>query len=453
MEKGARLLLPRKALASAATLILVVVVTQDLTATAFLLPRTKHRTVAGVPTIGRRNTGLVGSSHYPGNLFVTQFFSTKPVMAKMTEREDDEALPSGSANTPDWQQERLLKDRVCLVTGASRGIGRGIAVELGRLGATVYITGTTTTTRIESSGAATEKADPETIEATARLVTEAGGVGIPVVCDHSNDGDAARLVARIDSEQGGRLDLLVNNAFRIPPGGARSLQGKFWEQGAEVWDSLHQVGLRSHYVTSCLAMPLLLKSRDALRAPEFAAVGGGGAGMVRPLIVMISSFGGVSYTFNVAYGVGKAGVDRLAKDMAVELTPENIAVVSLWPGVVLTERTERAVQSGEWDTYVGLPLDQAETPAFTGRAVVALALDPDNLRKTQSGPHVVAELAEEYGFTDINGRTPPSIRSLRFLLPSYAFTDEWRQKIPPHLIPNWKLPFWVMAQGAPPQQQ
>ena len=108
-----------------------------------------------------------------------------------------------------------------------------------------------------------------------------------------------------------------------------------------------------------------------------------------------------------------------------------------------------SVASGDWDMYVGVPLDNAESPQFSGRAVVALATDETNMKR--SGTYqVVAELASEYGFTDVNGLTPPSIRSLRFLLPSYAFDKATRAKVPASLIPDWKLPFWVMAQGRPP---
>jgi dehydrogenase/reductase SDR family member 1 len=347
-----------------------------------------------------------------------------------------------------------LKGCVCLVTGASRGIGKGIALELGRAGATVYVTGTSTTSsqtnRATSYATSELVGGPGTIEETAQQVTEAGGHGIPVYCNHAVDDDVKQLFQQIQ-QQHGRLDLLVNNAFRVP-GGPETLYGKFWEQGSEVWDCLHTVGLRSHYVASCYAVPLLLESRKywtSLRQENPSVAPGG---LPRPLIVMISSFGGLSYAFNVAYGVAKAGVDRLAKDMAVELHSEGICVVSLWPGVVATERTDVAVQSGDWDKYVGLPLDHCESPEFTGRAVKALALDPHNLKKSGSY-QVVAELAEEYRFTDTNGRRPPSIRSLRFLLPTYAMSAEMRAKVPAALIPDWKLPFWVMSQGAPPPPQ
>jgi len=198
-------------------------------------------------------------------------------------------------------------------------------------------------------------------------------------------------------------------------------------------------------VASCYAVPLMKKNTNS--------PGGMTRGqMKRPMIAMISSFGGITYTFNVAYGVGKAAVDRLAKDMAVELKEEDIMVTSFYPGVVLTERTLRAVESGDWDKQVGIPLDNAETPAYTGRAVIAVATDQADDAMSKSGTfQVVAELSKEYGFTDENGRQPPSIRSLKFLLPAYGFDEETRKKVPDWIIPDWKLPFFIMANGEPPK--
>lgn len=340
----------------------------------------------------------------------------------------DSVLNEGSTVN---DNELKLNGCVCLVTGASRGIGKGIALELGKQGAVVYVTGTTSNTFNNA-----DSKSPGTIEETADEINRSGGVGVAVCCDHANDDDVQKLMDQIDSEQG-RLDILVNNAFRIPRGGVDALFSKFWEQSPDVWDTIHTVGLRSHFVATCKAMPLLFKARRERRLP-------------RPFIAMISSFGGLTYTFNVAYGVGKAAVDRLAKDMAVDLDGQDICVVSFWPGVVLTERTELMVKSGEWEQKVKIPLDNAESPAFTGKAIAAIATDPDNMLKTGTY-QVVAEIAEEYGFTEDDGRQPPSIRSLRFLLPSYAFDEKLRSKIPASVIPNWKLPFFMMAQGRPPK--
>lgn len=314
--------------------------------------------------------------------------------------------------------EPSLSGVVCLVTGASRGIGKGIAVELGNAGATVYLTGTT----------------GKDLQATANEFKN--GVGIPIVCNHEKDADVEAVMETIEREHG-KLDILVNNAFRLPDTGVAQLQRPFWEQPASIaWDPIHTVGLRSHYQATVSAMPLLRKSTE------------------HPLIAMISSFGGLTYSFNVAYGVGKAGLDRMVKDMSIEFSTHDMdmTVVSLWPGVVNTERTIESVENGDWEKYVGLPLDMAESPQFTGKAVLALFNDPENHQKSGSY-QVVAELAEEYDFVDINGLRPPSIRSLKFLLPTYGMDERTRERVGTNWIPDLKLPFWLMAQGKPPQQQ
>lgn len=344
------------------------------------------------------------------------------------------------------KSEKSLRDCICLVTGASRGIGKGIAIELGKEGAIVYVTGTSS-----SNPANTENAQfitmegesgPGTIEQTASEVTVAGGQGIAVFCNHGIDEDVKKLMELIDKTHG-RLDILINNCFRMPKDSVKDLNKKFWELPLETWDCLHQVGLRSHYVASFYATPLLMEAAKNPNKPP---------GLARPLIGMISSFGGLTYTFNLPYGVGKAGVDRMVKDMATEFSfaDEDICAVSFWPGVVLTERTVIAVENGEWDKYVGIPLENAESPGLTGKAIVAVASDRNNKKKSGTS-QVVAELAQEYGFTENDGRIPPSIRSLRFLLPSYAMDEKTRERVPTWLIPDIKLPFWIMAQGQPPR--
>ena len=255
-----------------------------------------------------------------------------------------------------------------MVTGATRGLGKGIALALADSGWTVVLTGRTETGELS-------------LETTARGVGERGGVAVPVRCDHADDGSVAALFERVEGELG-RLDLLVNNVFAIPRGNFWT--EPFWKLPLDLWDQMHRVGLRSHYVASWHAAPMLI------------AAG-------RGLIVNISSFAGGSYQLNVAYGVGKAAVDRLARDMAEELRPHGVAAVSLWPGIV---RTEYILEHRE---ALPFSLDVSESPEFTGRAVSALASDPEVMGR--SGRRlVVAELAEEYGFTDVDGQRPPSLR-------------------------------------------
>ena len=264
-----------------------------------------------------------------------------------------------------------LDGRVAIVTGASRGIGKGCALELGAAGATVYLTGRTLT-----EGAAPL---PGTIGATADEISAAGGTAIAVACDHRDDAQVEALFARVASEQG-RLDVLVNNAFLIP----RELtSGKpFWEVPISNWDDMIGVGTRSAYVASRFAAQQMTQHER------------GG------LIANISSSGAAEYAWHVAYGVGKAALDRLTADTAVELRPHRVAVVSLWPGLVLTERTESVR-----NTIGGLDFDGAESQRFTGRAVTALAGDPDVLRRSGRA-FSSRELADDYGFTDVDGSLP-----------------------------------------------
>jgi dehydrogenase/reductase SDR family protein 1 len=263
-----------------------------------------------------------------------------------------------------------LKGKVVVVTGASRGVGRGIGVALGAEGATVYLSGRTMDAAGEGLGGS--------LRQTVEEIDARGGRGVPVRCDHGIDKDVQALFARVESEQG-RCHILVNNVFAIPSG--EMFGTAFWKQPIGFWDTMHRVGLRSHYVASVYAAPLLLKSQG--------------------LIANISSFGGASYQVNVAYGVGKAGVDRLARDMARDLEPHGVCSVALYPGVVRTER----VLGGELP-YI---TEVSESPEFTGRAITALFTDPKRMDKT-GRVHVVAELAEEYGFDDVDGTRPPSLR-------------------------------------------
>lgn len=271
---------------------------------------------------------------------------------------------------------QTLKEQIALVTGASRGIGKGIAQALGAAGATVYVTG-----RTEHKSDATVPL-PGTIHETAELVTQAGGTGIAIRCDHQDD-DQVRAVFEQIMDTHGRLDLLVNNAWEGYQAKQRSKKSgfhtSFWKLPPTFWDTMFTVGVRSHYVASVYGAAIMVQQQ-------------------RGLIVQISAAARNKYSENVAYGVSKAAVNRLTMDMAHELKPHQVAVIALCPDIVATEmimmrRKDQALE--KW----------MESPLFVGRAVVALATDPQVMQKTGSVLRTRA-LAQEYGFTDVGGHQP-----------------------------------------------
>ena len=256
---------------------------------------------------------------------------------------------------------------VAVVTGASRGAGRGIAHALGAAGWRVYLTGRT-----------------EALTAAAREVTAAGGEGVAVRTDHADDASVAELFARV-SDDNDHLDLLVNNAAAISD--ALTTPAPFWEKPLELADVL-DVGLRSAYVASWCAAPLLLRAEHGL-------------------IAFTSSPGSVCYMHGPAYGAQKAGVDKMVADMAVDFAGTGVSTVSIWMGILLTERLRRSFGDNA-EALAGFA-EHAETPEFTGRLIDALYRDPDVA--TLNGHTVIAaELAERYGLTDEAGRRPPSHR-------------------------------------------
>lgn len=317
-----------------------------------------------------------------------------------------------------------LDGKIALVTGATRGLGKGIAIGLGEAGAVVYITGRTLTAAADSIGS---------LEATAAAVTQAGGTAIVVQVDHGDDDQVKALFDRIQTEQKGQLDLLVNNAYAGVPALKAAYGKPFWEaEPANFWDACNAVGLRSHYLSSVYAARLMVPRRQGL-------------------ICTLSSWGGLSYIFGVPYGVGKAACDRMAADMAVELKPHQVTSLSIWPGIVGTElMTQFAAEMGLGDGQpAGAGADTAapdhynwETPLLTGRVIAALASDRHLLRHTGQ-VQIVAELAKEFGAVDVEGNRPASLRSLRFVLP-YAVPG-----LRPYaeLVPDLELPWPFLLLG------
>lgn len=269
-----------------------------------------------------------------------------------------------------------------MVTGASRGIGKGIAIELGVAGATVYITGRTVTPQPGLIGTLAD-----TIEEIGRL----GGKAIALQCDHADDAAVKAAFERVAKEHG-RLDLLVNNATAMDDY-HDSIGKPFWLLSPSVWDSTMNVGLRSHFIASQMAAPMMVAQ---------------GRGM----IVNVSSIGSQEYLLSVPYGACKAALHKLTHDTAIELVPHNVVVTSIWPGLVVTEPI-LAVAEPQPDGRMmlrGVDLRVAETPRFSGRAVVAIATDPEPMRFAGQAL-ICAQLAHEYGFTDLDGNQPPVVRT------------------------------------------
>lgn len=261
-----------------------------------------------------------------------------------------------------------MSPRVALVTGASRGVGQGVASALAAAGWIVYATGRSA----------------DRLQATVDAGAGAPGEVRPVECDHGDDEQIAAVVTRVASETG-RLDLLVNNVWTNPKG-FMGFSGKFWERPATDWDALMGIGLRAHYVASCEAAKLMV--------PQ-------GSG----LMVNISSFGSRAPFHTVLYGMSKTALDKMASDMAHDLTDTGVSTLSLWLGLI---RTDLILSLG-MDDFNGFPLGRAEDPTFVGRVVDALSSDPG--LATMSGSTVItAEYGREHGIVNDDGRAPLSHR-------------------------------------------
>jgi NAD(P)-dependent dehydrogenase (short-subunit alcohol dehydrogenase family) len=275
-----------------------------------------------------------------------------------------------------------LKGKVAVVTGASRGIGKGIALALGAEGATVYVTGRTIADGSHEL--------PGTVIGTADDIDRRGGVGIAVQVDHADDEQVAALFDRVQRNHG-RIDVLVNNAFALPED--LTDPGSFWEKPLSHWEMV-DVGVRSNYVAARYAAKSMVAQRSGL-------------------IVAVSGYAAVTYTYGVVFGMCKSAVDRMARDMAIELEPYDVASVSLWQGLTFTERAERNLRlNPEMTKQTVTDPTVGCSPEFPGRVIAALACDRDVMRLS-GGTFITAELAREYGVTDIDGGHIPSLRAER----------------------------------------
>lgn len=282
----------------------------------------------------------------------------------------------------------VLDGVVALVTGASQGIGQGIAVELGAQGAAVWVTAR----------------NADGLDDTVTMVREVGGRAIAVPCDQGDDDQVVAVFERLRREAGG-LDLLVNNAS---PDFTAMVGRPFWELPFSDISACLDIGPRSNFVASSLAARMMLERG-------------------RGLIVNISSHGSEDFLLATPYGAGKAAIEKITHDTALELRAHDVAVVGVWPGLVLTERilafaTERPDGSRE---LAGLDLAIGESPRFPGRAIAALASDPDRMARTGQS-YFTARLAREYGFTDVDGTMPPEVRLLVDHLGDGNVPDYWQ---------------------------
>ncbi|MCY0919484.1 SDR family oxidoreductase [Streptomyces sp. H27-G5] len=285
--------------------------------------------------------------------------------------------------------EQTLRGKVALVAGGTRGAGRGIAVQLGARGATVYVSGRSTT------GKRSEYDRPETIEETAALVTAAGGHGIAVVADHLVPEQVEALVRRIDSEQG-RLDVLVNDIW----GGELLFEWEstVWEHDLDKGLRLMRLAVDTHAITSHHALPLLLR---------------GPGGLVVEMTDGTAEYNASRYRVSFFYDIAKSAVLRMAFALGHELGPRGATAVALTPGWLRSEMMLEhfGVTEANWrDALEKVPhFGISETPAYVGRAVAALAADPEvsrwNGQSLSSG-----QLARVYGFTDLDGSRPDAWR-------------------------------------------
>jgi dehydrogenase/reductase SDR family member 1 len=288
-----------------------------------------------------------------------------------------------------------LEGRVALVTGASKNIGKGMALQVAAEGAVTYVTARTLDDAPGQLGS---------LRQTVAEIEAAGGTGIPVACDHTDDAQVEAVFDRIQRDHG-QLDLLVNVAS---PDFSEMVGVPFWEIPFWQISACLDVGPRSNFVTTALAARLMMPRRSGV-------------------VINISSHGSQAYLLSVPYGVGKGAIDKLTRDTAMELRAHDVAVVSLWPGLVLTEgllsRAEVAADGTR--TLHGLDIGFGETPKFNGKAVVALAADPAIMERS-GGSFWSSRLAREYGFAEDDGHLPPEIDGIQTLMSADEIPPFWR---------------------------
>lgn len=268
-----------------------------------------------------------------------------------------------------------LNKKVALVTGGTRGIGKGTAISLAKAGAVVYFTGRT---EKEFQGAVKLSGS---LEATEQEIKRVGGIGYGIKCDHEDDAQTKMVIDKIISNEG-KIDILVNNVWGgyeyFNDGTEFWNEKEFFEAPPKRFDKMFNAGVRAHYITSCLTIPFMIKQ-------------GGG------LITNISFWAAERKDMGVPYGMAKAATNKLTETMAYELEKHGISVVTIYPGLV---RTESVMKSQDY-----FDMSNSESTEFTGLAISALATDPNVIKKTGTR-QIAAQIALDYGYTDIDGKQP-----------------------------------------------
>lgn len=279
---------------------------------------------------------------------------------------------------------RPLVGKIALVTGATRGIGKGISLQLAQNGAKVYITGRTMKNKDNLPGS---------LEATVEEIQARGGVAIPCQVDHEKPEQVKELFDRINKDEKGQLDVLVNNAYKGVQAIFQGMRQKFYQADTSDWDTINNVGLRNHYFCTAYASRIMVPRKKGL-------------------IVNISSPGGQMYLFNVPYGIGKVGVDRMAVDCGIELRQHNVSCLSLMLGAVRTEQMMDAnVKAAQNDAFRKM-FEDGETVEFGGKIITHMATNSkimSHSAKIVSG----ADYATSHGITDIDGKLMPSNRAFK----------------------------------------
>lgn len=290
-----------------------------------------------------------------------------------------------------------LVNKVALVTGATRGIGKGIALQLGQNGAKVYITGRTLKSNKNSCS----------LEDTMNEINRRGGHCVPIQCDHENDKEVENLFKKIEQDENGQLDILVNSAFKGANAIFDNTELKFWETDpVKTWDDINNVGLRNNYFCTVYAARMMVPRKKGL-------------------IINITSLGGMQYAFNAAYGIGKAACDRMSADCGIELKKHQVTSIGLLLGGVKTEYSKQMLDEKGDKAVLKLDpnnpflneiklkdvFDDSESPEFAGKVIVELANDP-KLHSYTSKVVIAAEYAQRHKVTDIDDRTIPSHRQI-----------------------------------------